>query len=208
MPKILSLDSFLYDVRQRGYLVGLPLRFVNYFLRKIDMKKRILLCITFFILWFSGLVYGDDLESDELCGEAIAGTNPCLYVDKINIYVTGRLIEKDDYTYVKDYITEWVLKEGRLFESFKIKAKNRSDVGSAWSNRPGKKDGNIEVVFHLEKSKDKRSIVVVFYTFSRYASMMYVDQCDFNDRTKECLKYNVENFLNGKIVSSVLKYRN
>ena len=146
-------------------------------------------------------VRGDDLVSDELCGEALYGENPCAYVKEIGVPLDGHLLRRELFNAYSQYLSDRVADMNEEFSYLDVNVKFKPFYSSAWFQRPKKNDSNIEVAFLLTETPDKKFILMTFYTFSREPFHISSYQCPIGESS--CVVDNMKKIIDEKIVKSI-----
>lgn len=147
------------------------------------------------------LIRGDDLLSNELCGEALYGTRPCLYVKELNFHLDGSLYGDESFNSYDQYLRSRVAEMNKNFSHFGTKVNFKKFPENAWFGRPKENDSNIEVTFLLTESSDKKIILITFYTFSKGPFYIKTGQCPSNE--KACVIEEMKKLIDGVVIKSM-----
>lgn len=149
---------------------------------------------------------GDDLNSNELCGEAAGGKSPCFYLKELNFHLDGNLYGKESYKIFSQYLNDRVVELDKTLSGSGIKVKFKPFSGSGWVHRPKEKGSNIEITFLLEETTDKKFITITFYTFSKGPFYIKTSQCPSNESA--CVVEEMRKFIDLIVVKSIIKNEN
>lgn len=143
----------------------------------------------------------DDFISNELCGEALYGSNPCAYVKEIDVYLNGNLVGSDSFKVYSQYLSNKVVDMNEKFSDLNVKGKLKPFYKRIWFQQPKEDSSNIEVTFLLTETPDKKFIIITFYTFSKGAFQIGSYQCPESE--SNCVVESMQKIIDEKIVKPI-----
>lgn len=143
----------------------------------------------------------DDFISNELCGEALYGENPCAYVKDIGIHLDGNLLGSESFKVYSQYLSDRVVDMNEKFSDLNVKVKLKPFYNRIWFQQPKENSSNIEVTFLLTETPDKKFIIITFYTFSKGPFQISSYQCSASE--SNCVVEIMQKIIDEKIIKPI-----